>query len=66
MPGRNYQRKTRERGLLYFCEDGCKRVWQDKGVAGPWNLCFPSFPTIGLPRKKCPNCERALVEKEGA
>ncbi len=64
MPGRNYQRKTKERGLMFYCEDGCKRVWQDKGVAGDWNLCFEGFPSIFKPRKLCPNCEKKLIEKE--
>ena len=63
MPGRNYQRKTKERGLLYFCE-GHNRVWQDAGVAGPWGWCHEDFPTLGKTHKPCPKCEEAQTEKE--
>ncbi len=63
MPGCNYQRKTKERGLMFYCLE-CRRVWQDRGVAGPWGKCIPDFPTIGKERKTCPSCERN--EKEAA
>ncbi len=62
MAGRNYQRKTKDRGLLYYCLE-CERVWQDAGIAGPWGKCFPSFPTIGKERRTCPSCE---IKEEAA